>query len=368
MTISWNLVVPFKTHGFMMDARVYHQNIKNSKIYISDDVPKKADVNLFIDRVMNNKWFGHSLINVLMVNQEVILAPHLSAYQFEKQYLKKIDIVLCKTNYGYEFMQRMRDKYNFRFKILYVGHTTIFPTIPPGMKRDYSTILHSAGAHNWKNTDTVIKAWLKHGKKLNLPEVVITCHKKCLTSLKKYLEPNEFKEMLNHDLITFYQEPLDFKDLVRLKHEIGMHLCPSMAEGYGHYLNEARICKAAIITTDIPPMNELVDSDTGLLLPCYKTEEKSNGNPICFIDPYDLAEIVKKLADLPIERKKEMGELVYQDYLYDTKDFEIRIHKFVNKMEKMIEESRQELKQSKKRSKRSPSKSRSRKRSKPERF
>jgi hypothetical protein len=49
--------------------------------------------------------------------------------------------------------------------------------------------------------------------------------------------------------------------------ESGVHLCVSEREGFGHYLNEARGAAAVVITTEHPPMNELVRPGVGVLVP-----------------------------------------------------------------------------------------------------
>jgi len=47
---------------------------------------------------------------------------------------------------------------------------------------------------------------------------------------------------------------LDFaEDLNKLQYQILNHLCPSIVEGYGHYLNEARAYGCFIVTSDYPP-------------------------------------------------------------------------------------------------------------------
>jgi hypothetical protein len=42
--------------------------------------------------------------------------------------------------------------------------------------------------------------------------------------------------------------------------------CCLALQGFGHYINEARASGAFIISTDHPPMNELVPAKIGLLI------------------------------------------------------------------------------------------------------
>jgi glycosyltransferase involved in cell wall biosynthesis len=66
-------------------------------------------------------------------------------------------------------------------------------------------------------------------------------------------------------------------DAARLRDMQGaafMHVCPSVREGFGHYLNEARAVGALVVTVDHPPMNELVRPQHGLLVPTVLTKSE----------------------------------------------------------------------------------------------
>eukprot|EP00879_Flechtneria_rotunda_P011561 GHRR01012076.1.p1 GENE.GHRR01012076.1~~GHRR01012076.1.p1 ORF type:complete len:300 (+),score=97.92 GHRR01012076.1:1336-2235(+) len=60
---------------------------------------------------------------------------------------------------------------------------------------------------------------------------------------------------------------IDAAQLRNLQAAAAMHICPSVREGFGHYLNEARAVGALVLTVNHPPMNELITPQTGFLIP-----------------------------------------------------------------------------------------------------
>jgi glycosyltransferase involved in cell wall biosynthesis len=108
---------------------------------------------------------------------------------------------------------------------------------------------HLAGGSRTKGTQRLLTLWARH------PEWPV------LTVVGRLQQP--MPEVTNIKLIEHY---LDYDALLRLQCEHRFHLCPSEAEGYGHYLVEAMALGALPITTDAAPMNELVDATRGLLV------------------------------------------------------------------------------------------------------
>lgn len=68
-----------------------------------------------------------------------------------------------------------------------------------------------------------------------------------------------------------YRELAEFEDVRRLQNSHGIHVCVSEREGFGHYINEARAVGALVVTTNHPPMNELITEETGVLVQPYRT-------------------------------------------------------------------------------------------------
>ncbi|KAF6265542.1 hypothetical protein COO60DRAFT_1697805 [Scenedesmus sp. NREL 46B-D3] len=70
---------------------------------------------------------------------------------------------------------------------------------------------------------------------------------------------------------------ISFEDVRALQTSIGLDICPSEREGFGHYLNEARAAGAFVMTTDHPPMNELVLPDFGKVLSIPEEDRSAKG-------------------------------------------------------------------------------------------
>ncbi len=312
----YKIIIPFQTQGFLHDAEILHDGFKNSKIFMSSNNIPYSDINIFIDRINKIELMYTAKINILSANHELLLNEQHYENQIPK--IKKLDYVFAKTRYGLKIIKLLKEKYDLKFTIYYIGHTTIFPH-KNIHKRDYTTILHLAGAHHFKNTDTIIKCWMKYD---NLPPIIIGCYDMCIkNSLMKYLTKEEYDKIKENKKITFINSNMNFNDVVTMKYYYAIHLCPSMTEGYGHYINEGRITKSLVITSNFPPMNELIDDKSGILMNCESLYTRSNGSELCIFDIDTVANTIFDVQKLSIDQINKFGENAYEKYIADTADF-----------------------------------------------
>ncbi|MDF0750457.1 glycosyltransferase [Marinobacter sp. 71-i] len=115
---------------------------------------------------------------------------------------------------------------------------------PPG------AYLHVAGSSLSKGTSAVISAWEKHPE---WPPLTIVANNPLV----------ERPLPANIEL----RKNLSSKDMEKLWRRTSVAIIPSEVEGYGQVLGEAMLAGAVIITTDAPPMNELVTARRGYLVP-----------------------------------------------------------------------------------------------------
>lgn len=100
---------------------------------------------------------------------------------------------------------------------------------------------------------------------------------------------------------------ISFESVRRLQLSSPVHVCASEREGFGHYINEARAAGAAIISTDHPPMNELVTEAEGLLVVPERAASYPEmalapyANISAFLSPQQLCGAVDALLRLPRE-------------------------------------------------------------------
>jgi glycosyltransferase involved in cell wall biosynthesis len=100
-----------------------------------------------------------------------------------------------------------------------------------------------------------------------------------------------------------------------------VHVCPSEAEGFGHLLGEAMSCGALVVTTDAPPMNELVDPERGVLVRVARSEPLRYSSRY-FVDLEDLELQLARVFAMGEEQLRSIGLKARAWYDNQSRQFE----------------------------------------------
>jgi hypothetical protein len=107
-----------------------------------------------------------------------------------------------------------------------------------------------------------------------------------------------------------------------------VHLCPSLAEGWGHNIVEACRRGAVVIVTDAPPMNELADESCALMVAWDRSEPRHLGT--CFhVEKAALEAAIETAIAMPDEGEARLGEAARARYEEIDKGFRRRIGELV---------------------------------------
>ncbi len=117
---------------------------------------------------------------------------------------------------------------------------------------------------------------------------------------------------------------LPYEQVTELQNRYGLHLCPSRSEGWGHTLVEAMSSGALVVTTDAPPMNEIVTPATGRLVPYKETAPRQLGTDF-IVDLEALEHTVAELVAMPVEAKRKLGEAARDRYFLLDQAFRERL-------------------------------------------
>lgn len=317
--------MPYQTVGFESDAKIYKKILTelypdyNISICDSDNtVPTEHDkIHIYISNV-DQKWFQYADIKMLMINHELFFQ---SERDKDLKRYGNIDYILCRTQVGYDWALKIKLEQGFKYKLVLTKFTSVFPSLT--IQKEQNLILHSAGEHHWKQTDAIIKAWQKHP---DLPLIIITCTGQCFRNVEPILKKGGYPKNVH-----FHKKLLEYNNFVNLKNKAGIHLCPSIVEGYGHYINESRKVKSLVITTNYAPMNELVDDTCGVLINCSSYGNKKNGTTLCFVNEDDIYTAVNKALNLTPDLREQLINKAYDKHVSDTNEFK-------NSMKKLIDE------------------------------
>lgn len=150
------------------------------------------------------------------------------------------------------------------------------------------TAIHLRGHSDLKGTHAVIDAWRADP---SLPPLTI------ISAVP--LEVPHYVRVLGR---------VSDAELVTEMNRATIHVCPSRAEGWGHYITEALSVGALVATTNASPMSEHVSSDWGALIPVHATGRR--GMVSDHAVTWDaIGNAVRALAALPDDRRVEMGRM-----------------------------------------------------------
>lgn len=233
------------------------------------------DLTIFTERASKG-WMDLSRRNALLPNPEWFVP---------KQTFQRMDAVLCKTQWTAELMTTMHPR------PIFVGFTSRARS-QPGITREPYTPLHIAGRSLSKGTGALISAWQRHP---DWPVLTVVAWQQGIAIPD---EPPANVRVL--------REFVDDAELRRMQATSGIHLCPSSAEGFGHTLVEGMSAGAVVLTTDAPPMNELVTAQRGVLVPWVSAAPMRAGR--CFdVDPAALEAAIATLFSSPPDRLAAIG-------------------------------------------------------------
>ena len=336
-----------ESKGFKVEVVVYN-DIKDTKTNHAAKTKVKfnnVDIQLFIEHIILEHPLETfpSKKSYIFINQEYIQDWDIA------RMIDKTVIPLCKTQEAFKTLYKLGIT-----NAIYVGfgNNNQFKYINKIDKLN-NLFIHIVGSSPMKGTKTLINTWIY--KKINYP-LIITGNNKSggntnLFNYWKSLKPKlkdlpdsvldkweEWKQLTNTndnaklpkfeniDSIYFCNTVLDY-NVIQFLQVIGeIHMCPSLIEGWGQYIDEGRRSKSVVVTLNAPPMNELIkNGKTGILV------KASKGPSMRQLLPYGWIQYFTK--------NKTYNKFLYSTYKTTVND----LYNSINSIIKMSPEQKRKL-------------------------
>jgi hypothetical protein len=240
-----------------------------------------ADVNIF-DEVVNPLAFKAA-------PQQWVL-PH-PEWWFDQWDDYQYDMVLCKTRDCERIFWR-----KFGDRCRYIGWMAR-DLYDPEVKRE-EKFLHVAGKSHFKNTHAVVEGC----QRARVHLTVIGEH----VATPRRVTDKELKHLMNSHFC---------------------HVMPSAYEGYGHVLHEALGVGQLIITTNAPPMNEIVPS---LRIPSLSTTQHHQGT-LHKVSSLDVTKAVVQIMAMPCTTRKYLAKEAREAFHDDQQAFQNILNELVGR-------------------------------------
>ncbi len=265
---------------------------------------EQADLNIFLEELVPSQ-FSLAKRNVWIPNQEWMplrWKPYLPSLKeldvgsikrvprvrgagaADKPLASALDGIWVKTRYAEQLFNP------YSPLVTYVGFSS-FDRYDPSVDKEPHTFLHLAGQSLQKGTPALLEAWRRHPE---WPTLVMIQNPKRARVVKI---PN----------VDYRPIRIDDEELRLLQNRSEFHLYPSEAEGFGHVLCESMGLGGIVLSTDAPPMNELVTNDRGILVSYDRTSQQGLGTT-CYASVSSIEAAVNRLLQLSENEKQTLRE------------------------------------------------------------
>ncbi|KAJ0412342.1 hypothetical protein ATCC90586_009532 [Pythium insidiosum] len=315
-----NLIAPTDSPGVLQDAELYLNALPSSRpinVFQGPVTVPSSVIDLYLERhPIDKKYYSD-----FRAPRDKTIWMMQNAEFFDRHELANPDVgvIIVKNRVSLKKVLEYRERHQMGYTVFYTKHSS-HDVYRPEMERDWTSFLHLAGWSPFKNTRVIVQSWARHPE---WPRLVLRVIKADICAwIEETYGVGDHWRLANVDY-KCATEPLDVK--LELQNKIGLHLCPSATEGFGHYINEARSAGALILTTDVAPMNELVDNDSGVLV--GRPREwwwQTKGDlfmPLAHVEIEDIEQGVERILLMSIDERKRLGRRARVRYLEDRTYF-----------------------------------------------
>jgi hypothetical protein len=347
------------TSGLNRDAQVFKnaiESVYNSVdfkfIDFKHDKIRPADIDIYLEHIQ--PWVKDAKAHTIwMVNHEFI-------YDYDIELATYVDTIVCKSALAKKLLQ---DNYpDLRDKIVNTGWYTpinVDYQTKPLYDRDINLAVHFAGNSFLKNTIGLLHAWSNIETNIDLLvsfDYRNTFNTKIKKHMQKYMSDNKkyFKVVNNFHghAIKCYKKNTLYVTTTAIPEEIYNKLLqkafwfimPSLTEGYGHSLNQARSMGQIVFTTDAPPINEYFNKKNSFLVKPRITkkgkgfindwlDEKINAQ-INIVSVKDMSKALVKMFKLPRRQLENISQNAIKSASGDKEECEQKLIDLFNNIKK----------------------------------
>lgn len=295
-----NIMLPSESIGLILDAMIMCDKIPDLESHLGSR-------NIIIETTSCHPTAECPIINKPINPKQDLLLVNLDCTDFNNA----PNTLICKTKQAYRIL-----KTKFKNKtVVYTGFTSVDRfrrRTNCGM--DYTRFIHICGKSPHKGTLKIVEAWINHPE---FPRLIIKVYDGMYSDIQTMLKNKVVENLeINNNFVSE-------DELSEMYNTCGIHLCPSNAEGWGHYIAEAKSVKAVVLYTNAPCMNEtFTDGVDGISIECDTTITNTNGMcPFYEIEPINIAKAVQKVLSIPLTEKQRIGNNARASYLKNDEDF-----------------------------------------------